>query len=46
LKAFLNKTHSSILNVLFLGIMERMEIIIILNYVMGRDFLSLVISIE
>jgi hypothetical protein len=43
LKTFLNKIHFSTLKVLLL---EIMKIIIIFNYVVGRDFLVLVMSIE
>jgi hypothetical protein len=42
----LNKTHFLTLIVLLLKIMERMKIIIIFNYVVDRDFLGFVMSIE
>jgi hypothetical protein len=47
LKIFINKTHSPTLKVIFLKIIKIMKIItIIFNYVLGRDFLGFVTSIE
>jgi len=37
--SFLNKTHFPTLNVLVFEIIERMKIIMVLNYIVGRDFL-------
>jgi hypothetical protein len=49
LKTFLNKINFSTLNVILLEIMEIIKIIIIIiifNYIVGRDFLGLMMSIE